>query len=186
MPVRDASLKDWLRAERAVNGHHLEIMGLHYDLTGALAAGQHGLAWSAQQSLLVETLRVRLAYAGVACRTAGDRVTRAFAVMEATAAMDAALADDAWELWLRPMPPDDEIPEALEEVRCFVADRLGLPWARDRAAAVRRWAENTNDLRTVARRLGMAQSDDWYVSEKPESTPDWYAEVLAALEAEDS
>ena len=87
-------------------------------------------------------------------------------------------------LWLRPQPPDAEIRRGLDATLAFVEHRLGLPWVVSRQQAVLRWAASPSVLRAVAKQLGMAASEDWYVGASDTPDLDWYGEIVATLEAE--
>ncbi|MFG2428683.1 hypothetical protein [Streptomyces sp. NPDC048590] len=184
MTVHSTPLKSWVRSARRVNAIELEIMTLRYDLDGALEAGQYGLAWWSAQELFTFAVELWLAGADVESPAEEDPVERACAALDAVRRVNPGLADDAWELWLRPQPPADGTRRAVEETLAFAEQRLGLAWALSRQQTVLRWAASTSTLRAVARHLGMAASEDWYVGVSDAPDTDWYGEIVATLEAE--
>lgn len=184
MTVPSMPLKSWVRTKRGVNALELEIMALRYDLDGALEAGQYGLAWWSGHALLTTAVELSLAESGVELRSHEDPVERACAVLDALHRVNPGLAEATWELWLRPQPSEDEILRALDETLAFIEQRLGLPWVLSRQQVVMRWASSTSVLRAVAKQLGMAASEDWYVGASDSPDLDWYSEIVATLEAE--
>ncbi|MFB8140887.1 hypothetical protein [Streptomyces parvus] len=184
MTVHNTPLKGWLRTKRGINALELEIMALHYDLDGALEAGQHGLAWWTGHAMLTTAVELSLAESGVDVGSQEDPVEQACAALDALHRVNPELAGAAWELWLRPQPPEDEIRQAIDGTLTFIEQRLGLPWALSRQQVVMRWASSTSVLRAVAKRLGMAASEDWYVGASDSPDLDWYGEIVATLEAE--
>ncbi|MGW2116639.1 hypothetical protein [Streptomyces zhihengii] len=184
MTVHSVPLKGWVRTKRGINALELHIMSLRYDLDGALEAGQYGLAWWAGQNVLTAAVELSLAEAGAELPAQEDPVERACAALDALRRTNPELAGAAWELWLCPQPPDAEIRRGLDETLAFVEHRLGLPWVVSRQQAVLRWAAGTSVLRAVAKQLGMAASEDWYVGASDTPDLDWYGEIVATLEAE--
>ena len=64
-----------------------------------------------------------------------------------------------------------------------IRDSLGVA-AVSRTEAIRAWAEGVKLLREVARGLGIAESDGWYLHDhtRPGDHLSWYDEVLRTLE----
>ncbi|MDP4500498.1 hypothetical protein [Nonomuraea turcica] len=186
MTVRIDPVKDWLKAKREMNALHLALMALRYDLDGALKSGQTGLAWWTQHNMLLKAIRLRVLEAGAEVREVSDRLEQAFASLEALDRMNPALCATAWKLWLRPEPPASTLHIELDRTFQFIESDLKLSWALSRARAVMQWASSTKVLRTIARQLNIAQSDDWYLSSSSAPDLDWYSEILEMFEQERS
>jgi hypothetical protein len=186
--VDSQSLREWLRTRRQINHLHLTLMTLRYDLDGAMDAQQPTLAWRSQAELLCTGVHLFLARSGVAVPAGhqDDRVDGACRVMAALERVHPELSDQAWHLLLRPIPPHEQLAGEIERTLAFAATRLGMPWVASRRDTVVQWAADTRLLRSVAKRFGIAQSDDWYLSADGTSAPgtDWYDEVIASLEQE--
>lgn len=179
------SMRTWLKSLRTVNDAHLSIMTLSYDLEGALAADQPSLAWWAQERVLLESVRLFTLEADIEVDGI-DEVDESFRRLERLSALNPALAERAWQLWMRSLPGREDLQAAVEETFTFVREDLGLPWALDRSSAVLRWAESTQVMRAVARNLGIAQTDDWYLTSADGADGSWYDDVLRALESDRS
>jgi hypothetical protein len=181
MWVTTAPLTGWLRNQRRIAALRVDIMTLWFDLEGALAADQGTLAWWTQERLLLSGLALYLTTVGVAVPDHADRLERAFAALGALAAVDESLSHEAWLLWLRPMP-DDGLRGEIQRTLDFLVHRLGLA-VDSRATATRAWADDVRALREVAKSLGIAQSDDWYLrsDDLPVQQEDWYMDVMETL-----
>ncbi|MET7369770.1 hypothetical protein ABZS61_28665 [Streptomyces sp. NPDC005566] len=184
MTAHSTPLKSWVRSRRRVNTIELKIMALRYDLDGAVEAGQHGLAWWSAQELFTFAVELSLIESGVESPSMEDPVERVCGALDSLHRVNPELAEAAWELWLRPQPSQEEMGRALDETLAFIEQRLGLPWVLSRQQAVLRWAASTSALRAVAKHLGMAASEDWYVGASDAPDLDWYSEIVATLEAE--
>jgi hypothetical protein len=181
MSLANAPIRSWLKGQREFNELHLEMMTLWYDLDGARSTGQTGVAWWAQQRLLVAAVRLLLREAGVALALAREELERAFLALEALRRVNPALSDEVWDLWLRPLPAQEELAHETDRTLRFIGNKLDAPWAVTRQGTVARWADSTRALRTVAQRLGIAQANSWYLSASSDPGADWYQEVLAVL-----
>ncbi|WP_328904145.1 hypothetical protein OHR86_33005 [Streptomyces sp. NBC_00441] len=181
MSPHSVPLKTWLKARRAVNALHLELMALNYDLDGALASGQYGLAWWTQQNMLTTAVELSLSEAGTEVPPSADPLDRAFTSLDLLRRAGPERAATAWELLLRTQPQDSEVREESARTLAFIEHGLGLPRALTRQGAVREWAESTALLRAVAKHVGVARSDTWYLSRETGPDTDWYSDVLAVL-----
>lgn len=178
--------RDWLRRRRSVNDLNRWIMGLHYDLEGALEAEQRGLAWRSQEELLGAAVQLYLVRVGVeTVRNPDDRIDRIAARLETLERVQPSLAAEAWQLWMRSVPPLSSLRPEIDRTLEFIRQRLELPWLSSRRDSVLTWADDTRSLRLVARQFGIAQTDDWYVTADPQST-DWYKEIITRLDQEES
>ncbi|MEU1470970.1 hypothetical protein ABZ434_22405 [Streptomyces sp. NPDC005761] len=184
MTVHSLPLKGWVRTKRRVNAIELDVMALRYDLDGALDAGQYGLAWWAGQAMLTAAVELSLVESGVELRGQEDPVERACSALDALHRVNPVLAQATWELWLRPQPSEGEVQRALDEILAFIEQRLGLPWVLSRQQVVMRWAASTSVLRAVAKQLGMAGAEDWYLGGSDSPDLDWYSDIVATLEQE--
>lgn len=179
--VSGEPLTGWLRRRRDLNGLELDLMAAHFDLDGALAAGQWGAAWRAQEDILLAAVALHLDARGHRPSAHGERVDTAVACLDALTVINPSLGDAAWSLYLRDLPEDARVKSECERTLALVRDGLGVP-AATRADAVRLWAEGVRSLREVAAALGLAQSDDWYLPEDEAGVTAWFDQVLATLE----
>jgi hypothetical protein len=188
MTVEIRPLKEWLVRRRTVNQCREVMMALRYDLDGAMAAGQLGLAWRTQEEMLGTGGQLYLAALGVAGSDGreDDRMDRLLRVLDVLARIDPALGAEAWRLWLRPVPPATQLPFEVDRTLRFLDQRLGVGGLSSRRESVLTWAADTRTLRAVGKQFGLAQSDDWYVAAQDAEAPDgdWYADVLASLDRE--
>lgn len=182
MTTATHDVKDWLRKRRDKNALHLELMALHYDLEGALADRQYGLAWWTQRQIMVCAAKVFLAGASAPVAPGADRVETSLKVLEAVERTSTRTGDLFWQLYLRPRPHDEVMGKAIDQTLEFIESELALPWASSREDTVREWAADTKGLREIAKHLNIARSDDWYLSASGDPEVDWYAEVLEVLE----
>ncbi|WP_144122628.1 hypothetical protein [Catellatospora sichuanensis] len=184
MSVVAKPLKTWVKEHSDLNYEHLATMALRHDLDGALDAGQLGLAWWAQQQMLLNSVVLFLADAGITVPWSEDRLDRAMQAMQLLEGLNPALADQVWQRWLAPIPPVDDLVHEIDRTMELITSGLKVPFASSRDETVIKWATSTKIVRTVAQQLGIAQRDDWYVSDPTVSEPelDWYGEVLKTLE----
>ena len=98
MTVETQQVRDWLRQRRDKNELHLHLMALQYDLDGALAARQFGLAWWARRRVLLCAARLFLSDVGVAIRSGTDRTEVDLDVLDAIARMNPALGETLWQI----------------------------------------------------------------------------------------
>ncbi|HST47278.1 hypothetical protein [Jatrophihabitans sp.] len=175
------ALSSWLKARRRQNNLQLNLMSTMFDLEGALDAGQLGLAWVSQEALLTTGCTLHALQRGLSVPEGSDEVEVTVAALEVLAAVDAAAADKAWQLWLRPAPGLGELAAEVARTVGFLSSELGLP-AATRAQAIQAWADGVDTMRRVAAVIGLAQSDDWYLpsGSSPEGQG-WYESVRASL-----
>ncbi|GAA0916447.1 hypothetical protein [Virgisporangium aurantiacum] len=178
-------LLSWLRRMRRTNVVQEILWIHHFDLDGAVAAGQLELAWRARSNLIVFGVELALHGRGVYPPGAADYVEEALVVLRCLAGADPALAAEAWDLLLRPAPADEEgLRREIAAARHFLEHRLAVPAALSRDEAIRAWADGLKLLRDVGRDLGIGGSDDWYL---PEDGPageqiGWYDEVIRTID----
>ena len=185
MTVHSEPMMTWLRRQRRTVELELELMAFHFDLDGALGAGQLGLAWLARQDLLIAAIELHLRERGSEPASGADRPERICLLMRALATSDARLADDAWRLLDEPIAPGiEQIRQAVARSLTFMTRTLGVPAAQSRDTAMRAWADAIALLRSVARSLGVAQAEDWYLSDSDtDGHLGWYDEVMNLLES---
>jgi hypothetical protein len=176
-------LASWLRMRRRQNKLQLDIMALMFDLEGAVEAGQVGLAWSSQETLLMFGLTLNALERGLAVPESSSLVADACAALEALAGVDPAVADRAWQLWLRPLPHPTRLSAGLADTLHFLTHELGMPSMASRGQATKAWADGVDILRRVASVIGLAQSDEWYLPREADDggKDSWYEDVLAQL-----
>jgi hypothetical protein len=177
-------LRDWLQVRRHVNELYLTMMSWRYDLDGAVEARQVGLAWHALGGMTSTGVQLYLLRAGVDIRNQPEgRMDRTLHQLNALAHVHPALAGEAWQYWLRPVPNVDELPPEIDRTLTLLRDGLGLPWVSTRRETVLQWAHDTRSLRQVAKEFGLAHSDDWYLSAVSINSPDfdWFREVVDSL-----
>lgn len=172
----------WLTEQRRESQRQQWLMSQKFDLDGALATGQPELAARSCQHVLLMAVELYLCRIGIPYEVVLEdgRSDGALAVMAALRRADGRLADDVWDLVLLPAPESlADVEPQVRRVLDFVAERLGVS-AQERSSAIRSWADSVDLLRTVAKRLGLAGSDDWYVHDG--GPDDWYAQVMGVLE----
>lgn len=182
MYPRCESLMSWLKHERDNNQLWLWLMGEKFDLDGASASNQPELAWRAVQNLLLLAVELYLHRRGVRYQDIGDDpADRACVILDTLDSVNNSLAAEAWELLLWSNGAD--LASQVQRIHDFTAERLDVPMA-SRASTIRAWADGVEMLRDLARGLGLARSDSWYLQE--ETSPDeqigWYEEVLSLLD----
>jgi hypothetical protein len=184
MSVETMPLRQWLKASQATNWLIVQLMSLRYDLDGALAAGQTSLAWLSQQKMLLNSTRLFLAECGVEIGWSEDSTDRDLQTVRTLERLNPALAHQVWDLWLRPEPAAEALRPEIDRAVEIMATQLGAGFLTSREEVVTRWAIDTKVLRTVAKDFGVAQADNWYVSDSTLSSADldWYGEVLKTLE----
>jgi len=184
MLVRNEPAMNWMRRQRRAVDLELDMMAARFDLEGALEAGQWELVWMARQELLVAAAEIHLRGRGVEPVKGADITETTWLLLDRLAQVDAALAQRVWALLEQPAPlTEPGLRAAVDDATAFMVTTLAVPSAVSRDAAVRGWADAIKLLRSVARELGgMAQSDDWYLSDSdPGERLDWYDEVLGTL-----
>ena len=180
-------LRGWLKWQRRSAELHLDLMALAFDLDGALAAGQHELAWRTRDGILVTGVELRLRELGQAIDDPGDHVARTCELLTALGRLDPARGDRAWELVRRDAPVAEAALHAdIDRAIAFVRDDLGVAAAGSREVATRAWADTVRLLREIGQGVGIPQSDDWYLHEHaaPTGDLDWYDAVLDAVSRE--
>lgn len=183
MLVQTQPTMTWLRRQRREVELELGLMASQFDLDGALAAGQLGLAWMTRYSLLYTAVDLHLRRRGVECEPLADDADQVCRLMDCLDRLDPALGAEVW-LRLEERCPDTEQETrlAVADATRFIAETLGVREAASREAAVRAWADAIRLLREVAHGMGLAQSDDWYLHEDSSASQlDWYDEVMGAL-----
>lgn len=175
----------WLREMRQKNAMQLEIMALHFDLEGALSSGQLELAWYTREGMLMSGVELYLLDLGLTPRATPDRAERTGLMLVLLHRVNAALADAVGKLLDTPAPETTELvaPEC-EAVREFLRRELSVDSAISRSEATRAWAQGVKVLREVAKGLGLAQADNWYLSDSEdglENQLDWYDQVMSLL-----
>ncbi|WP_062214972.1 hypothetical protein [Streptomyces sp. NBRC 109706] len=183
-PIRSEPLFDWLKTRRRANELQLLCMTYSFDLDGALGAGQPELAWQVRNNFLAFAVELYLLERGNFGPRPADLAEQTCAVMHTLEHVDGRLADEVWELLTLPAPTDDEaLRSEITAVRAFITDRLGVP-AANRADSIQHWAEGVKVLREISGAMGLAQSDDWYLSDESDLSEglSWYDEVLGLLE----
>jgi hypothetical protein len=180
MTVTNGKLADWLRRQRQMSQMEMWIMADQFDLDGALSANQRGVAWHAQESILLSGIALFVMKSGQDASQAPDTVERACENLDSLARVNPAAAERAWSLWERAMPSASDIAQAIDLTLAFVRSDLGILAATSRDAAIKAWAVRVRVLRAVAKPLGVANSDDWYLrsSAAHQEQLDWYDEVL--------
>lgn len=188
MTVYTESVMLWLRRQRTTVQLQLQIMASLFDLEGALDAEQPGLAWAARQDLLAAAVEMHLHFRGIPREPAADEPERICLLLHALARVDGALAEEAWALLEEQAPLDaDQRQRDLERTTAFMTGPLAIAAAASRDAATRAWAEAIKLLRDVAKRMGIAQAEDWYLPDgDAQGRLDWYDEVINLLDAKGS
>jgi hypothetical protein len=179
-------LVGWLSRQRRTNELQLEVMAQYFDLDGAIASHQPELAWRARECLVVVAVELYLRARDVCYDNWSDRPGRTATLLAALSRIDPALGDKAWELVLAPLPAtDDARSDGIRRTLDLLGAHLDLP-AASRNEAIRVWADGVRVLREIARWLGLAQSDGWYLTGESaaEDQLDWYDEVISQLAEE--
>lgn len=173
----------WLRRQRRHVELELDMMAFRYDLDGALAADQYGLAWLARQDLLITAVELHLRGCGVTPPSSVDYPERMCVLLQALTRLDAVRGEQVWQLLETPAPVEGtDLRAAIELTLRYMSDDLAVRAADSRNGAVLAWADATKLLREVAQGLGMAQSDDWYLQGGDGTSQlAWYDEVLSVL-----
>jgi hypothetical protein len=174
-------LLSWLQRERRTNVIQEILWIQHYDLDGALEAGQPELAWRARGALLIFGVELYLRTCGVYPPATADQVDTARVVLRQLALVDRGLAEEAWQLLLRDAPADaDGLAAEVADMTAFLEHRLGVRAARSRGEAIRIWADGLKLLREIGKGLGVGGSNGWYLSATGDHAEqlDWYDEVI--------
>jgi hypothetical protein len=175
-------LFDWLRRQRRLNHLQLELMTERFDLDGAAAADQPELVWWATLRIVAAAVRSYLMERGVTCQEGVDWSANTQTLLGELASIDAALADEVWELLLRPAPrATPDLVRASADALQLAITRLGAKQL-DRATSIRDWADGVRLLREVAVSLGIAAADSWYLTTNDVGHElSWYDEVMSHL-----
>lgn len=183
MFVATMPMMDWLRDQRRIAQLQNDWMALMFDLEGALDADQSGLIWHTRQSLLITGLELYLRQAGQPVASYQDAGGHACAVMEQLTVCAPALAQKFWTQFNVPAPvDDDQIRAAVASTLALLAEHVGV--ADSRLGSIQSWADQVLLLREVAKSIGIAQSDQWYLSRSTGMTApsmDWYDEVMIVV-----
>lgn len=176
-------IMDWLRRQRRQVELELDMMAFRYDLDGALAADQYGLAWIARQDMLITAVELHLRERGVTPTGWMDHPDRMCTLLRVLSELDPVRGEQAWQHAEAAAPLDaEQLRAAVDRTLRFLTHDLAVASAGSRGDAVLAWADGTKLLREVAAGLGMAQSDDWYLRDGDGTGQlAWYDEVLAAL-----
>ncbi|MGY4644293.1 hypothetical protein [Cellulomonas sp. URHB0016] len=179
-------LVSWLRHRRYLNEHELNLMAVHFDYEGALAARQYGLAWNALEHVLHYSILIFTARRGAPVASTGGRAESIRLALSEIARWNPGCADRGWALALRPLDlSEDGVRQAFADVTAFAVDELGIDSAASRAAATRAWAESVNEIRVVGSLVGLANSDSWYLPDPndDQGQATWFEQVMGQLEA---
>lgn len=171
----------WLRRERRANVVQEILWIQHFDLDGALIAGQPELAWRARGALLVFGVELFLRSPGLDLPALSDQTDVARIVLRRLAVLDKELAEQAWDLLLRHAPDGEEaLRQEVAAVIAFLEHRLGVPAAQSRGEAIRAWADGLKLLRDIGKGMGVVGSDSWYLSDDSAegAQAGWYDEVI--------
>jgi hypothetical protein len=182
---RSETVMAWVKAERFINSLDYELMAEFFDLEGALADDELELAWRARERLLTVSVELFVLRRGLQWNTEGQRFDHTTLAVEALETVNPILAREVWDHLLLHAP--DTIESARAEVArtlSFVEHKLiGIPVTR--RDAIHAWADGTRLLRDIAESMGMAGTDDWYLSMTETSRRlGWYDEVLGLLSSE--
>lgn len=184
MSTTSRTLSTWLRGRKDLNDLELGLMALQFDLEGALDAGQHGLAWIAQDQILCYALQLYVARRDDTPPTSESGADRVAACLARLERWNVPLAEGAWQLVLRPVRlTAGDVEQAVAQTLAFVTDELGISAVATRTGATRTWAEGVDTLRRVASRAGLASSDTWYLPSPTDErgAADWLDDVLSTL-----
>lgn len=170
-----SDLRPWLARQKFTTDLRLAQMSAHYDIAGAVDAGQPEVAWLIRRSLLLVAATLHLDDRGVQLTEGWDAD---FTLAEGLGPLESNIADKLWGYLREPVPTRSQVASRLEPTFVFIAEHLGQ--ARTRPDAVEAWARDVRLLRTVASSLGLAQSGHWYLPDQDlDAFDSWYEEVLA-------
>ncbi|MBV1849569.1 hypothetical protein [Catellatospora tritici] len=181
-------LLPWLQRERRTNVIQEILWIQHFDVDGAVVAGQPELAWRARAAIIVFAAELRLRRWGVYPPSSGDHTATAPSVLRHLEVLDPDLARDTWDLLLRGAPETEtELASEIADTRRFLGERLGVPEGVSKVEAIRSWANGLRRLRAASKGLGIGESDGWYLLQRVgrEQQTDWYEEVMSIVAAED-
>lgn len=184
MPDNVEPLLDWLKRLRRINLAQLGLVDSHFDLDGALAAGQPELAWRTRSVMLVSGIELYLRQCGLDPAAGADHAERVQIMLRHLAMIDSQLAQEAWDLLLQAAPVGTEaMRREIAAAGNFLRDRLSVQSASSRGAAIRVWAEGARLVREIGRILGAAGSGSWYLPEAPVpgAGAEWYDEVISLV-----
>ncbi|WP_194890866.1 hypothetical protein [Catenulispora pinisilvae] len=176
-------LMERLRTLRRTNTLQLEVMAQYFDFEGAMAAEQPELAWRAREGLLATGIELNLCAVRLAGPPLDDRAEQICALLQSLSQVSPALGATAADLLERPAPGAlSAIGQDTAAVIAFVRDDLGVAGVDSRAQAMKAWADGVRHLRDLARVLGLAQADGWYLpADRPEGHLTWYDDVMNAI-----
>lgn len=176
-------LTDWLRNGRGISTLCMEMLAHWFDLEGALEAQQAELAWWTQERLLFIGIRLHIAdVTGTDSAKGTDRAEADYGALDALLMLNEELGKEAWCLCSRNVPADlAELKSETQLTVDFLRHKLHVP-VGSRTDAIRQWADSAKVLREMARMLGIAGSDEWYLrDEQADDVGDWYQEVMRSL-----
>jgi hypothetical protein len=171
-----------LTRRHQISAHRLEVMSLFWDLDGALAAGQLGLARHTGASLLEAAVALFLVERGVTVPgfTGTERAVTAFAALTR---INSSVADQVSRFYVARVPcGKSEVDTHIRRVLHLVRQLIGAH-GRTLPSAVAQWAVSEEAMRRICDRLGLPVGDFYW------SLPDagsWASQVWSFVDDDGS